>query len=145
MEQAIESRGAGTRNECWSFRTSWYPRLGPSCPRKRPAGQYLGAIAIDVGDLPSAAERLDDLSPREREVLALIGQAMASREIAQRLALSESTVYRVIADLLDAVDLEPPAVTASDIHGRAGSRPATADEAAGFHSEFGPFDTDVEG
>lgn len=45
-------------------------------------------MAIDVVDLPSAAERLDDLSPREREVLTLIGQGMTSREIPQRLALS---------------------------------------------------------
>jgi DNA-binding NarL/FixJ family response regulator len=102
-------------------------------------------MAIDVVDLPSAAERLDDLSPREREVLSLVREGMSAREIAQRLALSESTVYRVIAELLDAVELEPPTITAADIHGRAGTRPATADEVAGFHSELGPFDTDGEG
>ena len=59
--------------------------------------------------------------------------------------MSESTVYRVIADLLDAVELDPPTVTATDIHARARTRPATADEVAGFHSALGPFDTDGEG
>jgi len=102
-------------------------------------------MAIDVVDLPSAAARLGDLSPREREILALVGQGMASREIAERLVLSESTVYHVIADLLDAVEFERPTVSAADIHSRRDTRPATDDEIARFHSEFGPFDTDAEG
>lgn len=54
-------------------------------------------------------------------------------------------MYRVIADLLNAVELDPPAVTAADVHERAGTRPATTDEVERFHSELGPFDTDGEG
>jgi len=70
---------------------------------------------------------------------------MASREIAQRTSLSESTVYHVIADLLDAVEFDEPTVTADEIHARAGTRPADADEIARFHAEFGPLSTDGEG
>jgi len=78
-------------------------------------------------------------------VLGLLGEALGSREIAQRLELSESTVYLVIADLLDALEYEPPNVTAEQIHRHAGTRPATPDEIARFHEQFGPFDTDSEG
>jgi DNA-binding NarL/FixJ family response regulator len=37
-------------------------------------------------------------------VLARLGEGLASREMAERLALSEATVYPVIADLLDALE-----------------------------------------
>ena len=102
-------------------------------------------MAIDVAELPSAAQRLRDLSEREREILELLSQGLASREIAQRTALSESTVYHVIADLLDAVEFDQPSVSAALIHERATTRPATADEVAQFHADLGPFETDNEG
>ena len=102
-------------------------------------------MAIDVVDRPSAAAQLADLSPGEREVLALLADGLASREIAERLAVSESTVYHVVAALLDAVEFGSVAVSAGDLHHRAGTRPATADELAAFDAEFGPFDTDDEG
>ena len=102
-------------------------------------------MGIDVVDLPSAASRLGDLTARERELLALLAEGLTSREIAERLTLSESTVYHVVADLLDAVEFGSLSVSVDDIHGRAGTRPATADEVAAFHREFGPFATDAEG
>ncbi len=54
-------------------------------------------------------------------------------------------MYHVVADLLDAVEYRTVTTNADDIHGRAGTRPATADEVAAFHREFGPFTTDGEG
>jgi DNA-binding NarL/FixJ family response regulator len=102
-------------------------------------------MAIDVVDLPSAAARLADLSRGEREVLGLLAEGLTSREIAERLAVSESTVYHVVAALLDAVEFGSVAVSAGDIHRRAETRPATADELAAFDAELGPFDTDNEG
>ncbi len=102
-------------------------------------------MGIDVVDLPSAAARLGDLTAREREVLALLEEGLTSREVAERLSLSESTVYHVVADLLDAVEYRTVTTSADDIHGRAGTRPATADEVSAFHREFGPFTTDGEG
>jgi len=102
-------------------------------------------VAIDVHHLPVAAEQLGDLTQRERDVLGLLGEGLGSRKIAQRLELSESTVYLVIADLLDALEYEPPNVTAEQIHRRAGTRPARPDEIARFHEQFGPFDADSEG
>jgi DNA-binding CsgD family transcriptional regulator len=102
-------------------------------------------MAIDVIDLPSAAARLADLSPREREILGLLAEGLASREIAERLAVSEGMVYHVVADLLDAVEFGPVALSAGEIHRRAGTRPATTEELAAFDAEFGPFDADSEG
>jgi FixJ family two-component response regulator len=44
-------------------------------------------VPIDVNHLPESAQELGDLTPRERELLALIREGLASREIAERLAL----------------------------------------------------------
>lgn len=101
-------------------------------------------VAIEVSHLPTAAERLD-LSQRERDVLALLGEGLGSREIAQRLTIGEATVYLVIADLLDALEYEAPAVTVEQIHQRTRTRAATPEEVTSFHEQFGPFDTDSEG
>jgi DNA-binding NarL/FixJ family response regulator len=49
-------------------------------------------VAIDVNHLPEVAQELDDVTQRERDVLALLRDGLASREIAERLALSEATV-----------------------------------------------------
>ena len=65
-------------------------------------------VAIDVNHLPESAQELGDLTPRERDLLALIREGLASREIAERLALNEATVDLVIADLLDALQYKPP-------------------------------------
>ena len=75
----------------------------------------------------------------------MLAEGLASREIAERLAVSESTVYHIVAALLDAVEFGSVGVSARDIHRRAETRPATADELAAFDAEFGPFDTDGEG
>jgi DNA-binding NarL/FixJ family response regulator len=90
------------------------------------------------------AAKLADLSPAERQVLELLAEGLASREMAEQLAVSESTVYHVVAALLDAVEFGSVSVSADDIHRRAATRPATAAELAALDAEFGPFDTDGE-
>ncbi len=81
------------------------------------AEQGMSAIESFVGALPSEgllrgavenrrfhgnrskSDAKGDLSPRQREVLALIAQGKTNREIAAELVLSERTVQRHIADL----------------------------------------------
>ena len=41
------------------------------------------------------------LSPREREVLALITEGLANAEIAERLSISEKTVRNHVSNLFD--------------------------------------------
>ncbi len=103
------------------------------------------AVAIDVSHLPSAAEGLGDLSQSERDVLGLLAEGLGSRDIAERLSVDEAAVYLVIADLISALEYQPPATMAEDIHQRAGTRAATAEEISRFHEQFGPLKTDNEG
>jgi DNA-binding NarL/FixJ family response regulator len=52
------------------------------------------AVAYD-----SARRRLDDLTPREREVLGLVGRGMSNQEIAQHLVLSPLTAKTHVSRL----------------------------------------------
>ena len=52
------------------------------------------------------AQPLAGLSPREREVLALIGQGLTNRQIGQQLYLSEKTVKNHISRLLSKLGVE---------------------------------------
>ena len=44
--------------------------------------------------------RLDTLTPREREVLALLGRGMTNQDIARELALTERTVKAHVSNPL---------------------------------------------
>lgn len=48
----------------------------------------------------SQASELDQLTPREREILDLIGEGLTNREIAERLFLAEKTVKNRISSIL---------------------------------------------
>jgi DNA-binding CsgD family transcriptional regulator len=63
----------------------------------------LPGAAIEVPEQPNGTpaqhEGLDTLSPRQREVLRLIGQGKTNREIAGDLVISARTVERHLADI----------------------------------------------
>ncbi|MFC9080205.1 response regulator [Streptomyces sp. NPDC057062] len=54
----------------------------------------------DPATAPAVAPELAGLSPREREILALIGDGLTNREIGRKLYLSEKTVKNHISRLL---------------------------------------------
>ncbi|MER5747459.1 response regulator transcription factor [Streptomyces sp. NPDC002225] len=49
---------------------------------------------------PSEEAQLDGLTPRERQILDLIGEGLTNREIAERLFLAEKTVKNRISSIL---------------------------------------------
>jgi DNA-binding NarL/FixJ family response regulator len=70
-----------------------------------------GAAVVDpalVRELVSARRRhdpLDDLSPREREVLGLMAEGMSNAGIAGRIFVSEGTVEKHVRSILGKLDL----------------------------------------
>lgn len=51
--------------------------------------------------------RLDTLSPREREVLALMAEGLNNRAIAERIVVSERAVERHVTAIFEKLDLAP--------------------------------------
>ncbi|WP_330234928.1 response regulator transcription factor [Streptomyces sp. NBC_00566] len=83
--------------------------------------------ADPAGTAPALPPELESLSPREREILALIGDGLTNREIGKRLYLSEKTVKNHISRLLAKLGVQrrvQAAVLASQLdprHGKDGT------------------------
>ena len=61
----------------------------------------------------AAADDLAGLTPREREVLALVAEGLTNRQIAERLVLSEHTVHRHVTNLLGKLGLHSRSAAAA--------------------------------
>ncbi|MEO0759887.1 MAG: response regulator transcription factor [Cyanobacteria bacterium J06648_16] len=75
-----------------------YAQFGPGILQKM-------AVARPSPPKPEIPPGFDELTPREREVLALIGQGANNREIAQALFLSEGTVKNHVTNILGRLGL----------------------------------------
>ena len=62
--------------------------------------RLMRSLRAEPTQAPQMAPELASLSPREREILALIGDGLTNREIGKRLYLSEKTVKNHISRLL---------------------------------------------
>jgi DNA-binding NarL/FixJ family response regulator len=69
---------------------------------------------------PRTASMFDRLTPRERDVLKLVGDGLSNPEIAKRLGLSEHTVHRHISNILTKLDL-PSRTAAAAAAARSGA------------------------
>jgi LuxR family transcriptional regulator, maltose regulon positive regulatory protein len=72
-------------------------------PVRRPAGDGAAAGAQASPTAPRGV--LEELSPREHEILTLVASGLANQEIAARLHLSLHTVKRHVANILTKLDL----------------------------------------
>lgn len=66
-----------------------------------PAWTTFQEVALEFLAVPSVTDSFAALSPREREVLALISEGLANAEIARRLAISDKTVRNHISNVFD--------------------------------------------
>ncbi|MDH6432000.1 two-component system response regulator DevR [Streptomyces sp. SAI-144] len=62
--------------------------------------RLMRSLRADPAETPAMAPELASLSPRERDILALIGDGLTNREIGKKLYLSEKTVKNHISRLL---------------------------------------------
>lgn len=62
--------------------------------------RLMRSLRADPAEGPALAPELTGLSPRERDILALIGDGLTNREIGKKLYLSEKTVKNHISRLL---------------------------------------------
>ncbi|MFL5994935.1 MAG: response regulator [Streptomyces sp.] len=62
--------------------------------------RLIRSLRADPAETPALAPELAGLSPRERDILALIGDGLTNREIGKKLYLSEKTVKNHISRLL---------------------------------------------
>ena len=69
--------------------------------RARAEAQAARSILQDLGVRASSRGHGSQLSPRELEVLRLVAAGLANREIAERLVLSEHTLHRHVANILN--------------------------------------------
>jgi DNA-binding CsgD family transcriptional regulator len=67
-------------------------------PKRRDVGAPDGSTAREASDL--------GLSPREREVLALVAQGMSNGEIAERLFISRKTAAVHVTHILDKLGVD---------------------------------------
>lgn len=90
---------------------------------------------FDMRSLPSAV--LPTLTVREQQAIRLVADGLSPREIAARLDVSEESLYRLVAWVLDEVEPAPAGRTVADVHAERGSRAATAAELDEFERLYG--------
>ena len=91
------------------------PRIDPAM-----AQRMLG----DMTAPDAAGRRLDDLSDREREVLALLARGRRNREIAETLFVTEATVKTHVRHILEKLRIRNRAEAAAFAARYLGTRPA---------------------
>jgi DNA-binding NarL/FixJ family response regulator len=90
--------------------------------------RLMRSLRAEPAEIPALSPELASLSPRERDILALIGDGLTNREIGKRLYLSEKTIKNHISRLLAKLGVQrrvQAAVLASQLEQpQTGDRPA---------------------
>jgi DNA-binding NarL/FixJ family response regulator len=72
--------------------------------RARTAGLVTRLTRRHVDEDPESA-KIDSLTPRERQIVALVTEGLTNRDIAERLFISEATARNHITSILDKLDV----------------------------------------
>jgi len=83
-------------------------------------------LEIARRDRAGALKRLAGLTPREQDVMSLLGEGMTNAEIARRLFVSEATIKTTVSHLLERIGVENRTQAAILAH-RAGLTATTTD------------------
>jgi DNA-binding NarL/FixJ family response regulator len=84
---------------------SGYTQLAPGLMDKLLTGFSAAPATPTPTTQPSKLPALEQLTPREQEVLRLIGKGLTNRDIAQQLFISEGTVKTHVTHLLNRLNL----------------------------------------
>jgi ATP/maltotriose-dependent transcriptional regulator MalT len=90
---------------------SIYRRIG--APEASTAAELLRSLGASVGPAPAPPSALDVLSPREREVLALLAEGSSNPEIGERLFISAKTAEHHVSAILRKLGLRNRAEAAA--------------------------------
>jgi DNA-binding NarL/FixJ family response regulator len=82
--------------------------------RDERAAREENAARAALGALNAQSADQRGVTPREREVLALLAKGLTNRQIAQRLVLSEHTVHRHVTNILRKLDLPSRTAAAAE-------------------------------
>jgi DNA-binding NarL/FixJ family response regulator len=114
LEDAVDGfERSGAPFECAQARIELAATLAALGRTDRAEAETAAAIRTlrELGATPEAPG--DSVTPREREVLALLADGLTNRQIAQRLVVSEHTVHRHVANILRKLDVPSRAAAAA--------------------------------
>jgi DNA-binding CsgD family transcriptional regulator len=92
---------------------------------------------FNMRTLPEAASGVAELTDIEQEALGYVASGLSPRDIAERTAISEDELYRLVAWILDEIQPAPTGETMAEVHARHGSRPASPSDVDEFELRFG--------
>ncbi|MGA8016915.1 MAG: response regulator transcription factor [Candidatus Dormiibacterota bacterium] len=76
------------------------------------------------GEVVTPGDIINDLTPQERKILALVAEGMTNRQIAERVHLADKTVKNYVSNILMKLGLERRAEVAAFVARRRASQPS---------------------
>ncbi len=99
------SRAAARRSRPHRRGSRWPTASPRSAAATPPNARPRRRASVCASLAAPAAAAAPELTPREREVLALLAEGLTNRQVAERLVLSEHTVHRHVTSILRKLDL----------------------------------------